>query len=77
MSVINRHQNPPPFLSLQVFLSHGNARLTFPLPPGIQQSAIVKGVDEEGNICFQVIVVILQIHIELSLNSQVVVVSTV
>ncbi|TNM84762.1 hypothetical protein fugu_008940 [Takifugu bimaculatus] len=37
----------------QVILSHGNARLTFPLPSGIQQSAVVKAVDEDGNICFQ------------------------
>uniref|UniRef100_H3CQG1 Flavin-containing monooxygenase n=1 Tax=Tetraodon nigroviridis TaxID=99883 RepID=H3CQG1_TETNG len=37
----------------QVFLSHGNARLTFPLPSGIQQSPVVTEVDEDGNVCFQ------------------------
>ncbi|XP_056910561.1 uncharacterized protein LOC130537642 isoform X2 [Takifugu flavidus] len=52
----------------QVILSHGNARLTFPLPSGIQQSAVVKAVDEDGNICFQVIVVSLQVHTELDQN---------
>lgn len=55
-------------LCLQVILSHGNARLTFPLPSGIQQSAVVRAVDEDGNICFQVVV---EIYFQLSLNSQV------
>lgn len=58
------HQKPP-FLSMQVILSHGNARLTFPLPSGIQQSAVVKAVDEDGKICFKVIVKSLQVQTEL------------
>lgn len=65
----------PFVLSLQVILSHGNAHLTFPLPSGIQQSAVVKAVDEDGNICFQVIV--FKSTLSWIRNSQVVVVSIV
>lgn len=60
-------------LCLQVILSHGNARLSFPLPSRIQQSAVVTAVEEDGNIRFQVVVVIVQIYFQLSLDSQVVV----
>ncbi|XP_074528479.1 uncharacterized protein LOC141791735 [Halichoeres trimaculatus] len=37
----------------QVTLSHGRPRLTFPLPPGIQQSTSVVAVNEDGTIRFQ------------------------
>lgn len=51
-------------LCLQVILSHGNARLTFPLPSRIQQSAVVTAVDEDGNIRFQVIVMIVILSVQ-------------
>lgn len=57
-------------LPLQVILSHGNARLTFPLPSRIRQSAVVRAVDEDGDIHFQVI---LQTYLRLRLSSRVVV----
>ncbi|XP_051250872.1 uncharacterized protein LOC127360475 isoform X2 [Dicentrarchus labrax] len=37
----------------QVTLSHSRPRLTFPLPPGIQQSSSVVAVEEDGSILFQ------------------------
>lgn len=56
-----------------MILSHGNAPLTFPLPSRIQESSVVTAVNEDGNIRFQVIVVIVQIYFQLSLDSQVIV----
>lgn len=53
-----------------MILCHGNAPLTFPLPSRIQESSVVTAVDEDGNIRFQVIVVIVQIYFQLSLDSQ-------
>ncbi|XP_040006327.1 flavin-containing monooxygenase FMO GS-OX4 isoform X2 [Xiphias gladius] len=37
----------------QVTLSHGRPRLTFPLPPGIQQSSPVVAIEDDGSIRFQ------------------------
>lgn len=45
---------PPPLSLLQVFLSHRQARLTFPLPSRIQQADVVTAVGEDGSVLFQV-----------------------
>ncbi|XP_060941474.1 uncharacterized protein LOC133019125 [Limanda limanda] len=37
----------------QVILSHGRPRLTFPLPPGIEQSRPVASVEDDGSVRFQ------------------------
>ncbi|XP_042287989.1 flavin-containing monooxygenase FMO GS-OX5 isoform X2 [Thunnus maccoyii] len=38
---------------VQVTLSHGRPRFTFPLPPGIQQSSPVVAVEDDGSFRFQ------------------------
>nr|XP_019969563.1 PREDICTED: flavin-containing monooxygenase FMO GS-OX-like 3 [Paralichthys olivaceus] len=40
-------------LCLQVILSHGRPRLTFPLPPRIRQSSPVVAIEDDGSVRFQ------------------------